>query len=286
MNNPIRQLKYEEYPRGLSEIPEPPETLYVRGTLFPLHNKILTVVGSRALSQYGAQACRTLISGLSGYPITIVSGLALGADSCAHESALNAGLHAVGVPGSGISDKDIAPRSSLALAHKILDAGGALLTEFPEDYRVAKYSFPKRNRIMVGISDAVLLIEAGEKSGTGITARLAMDYNRDLLCVPHRIGDVHGYGSHYFIKHGAALVTSSADILEALHLEVTSSAERTASLLLSEHEQIVYNWLEEPLSKDELLRSLKLSTSDALATLAALELRGVITEEYGLYRRT
>lgn len=285
MEYALRQLTTQEYPRGLSEIPDPPEALWVRGTLPAPDHKLLAVVGSRALTPYGRAACEKLIAGLSGYPISIVSGLALGADACAHKAALAAGLHTIAMPGSGIDDSAIAPRTNFGLAHEILKSGGALLSEYEPSMQAAPWTFPERNRLMVGISDAVLVIEAGEKSGTLITARLAGEYNRDLLCVPHRIGDSHGFGAHLFIRLGAALIADSSHILEALGIpEKTSGSRELPSL--SEHELVVYTLLIEPLPRDEVLRRSSLSSGDTLTALVMLELRGVLKEEFGAWRRT
>lgn len=213
----IVRNEYEAHGIGaLTEIPGPPETLWIRGTLPSLGTKKLVVVGSRALTPYGETICKKLIQGLSGYPISIVSGLALGTDACAHRAALLAGLHTIAIPGSGLADTVIAPQTNLGLAKEILAAGGALLSEHEATTSARPQYFPSRNRIMVGMADAVLVIEAGERSGTLITARLAGEYSRDLMCVPHRIGDVNSEGSHMFIRLGAELVTSSEDILETL----------------------------------------------------------------------
>lgn len=216
----IVQGAYEKEGLGaLTQIPQPPETLWMRGSLPPKEAKKLVVVGSRALTPYGEAICEKLIAGLSGYPIAIVSGLALGTDACAHRAALKAGLHTIAVPGSGLADKVIAPQTNLGLAKEILLAGGALLSEHAPDTTARPQYFPSRNRIMVGLADAVLVIEAGERSGTLITARLASEYSRDLMCVPHRIGDVNSEGSHMFIRLGAELITGPDDILETLGLE-------------------------------------------------------------------
>lgn len=204
---------------ALNEIPGPPETLWIRGALPSKEVKKLVVVGSRALTPYGDAICQKLIEGLSGYPISIVSGLALGTDACAHRAALKAGLHTIAIPGSGLSDSVIAPQTNLGLAKEILLAGGALLSEHKPDTTARPQYFPSRNRIMVGMADAVLIIEAGERSGTLITARLASEYSRDLMCVPHRIGDTNSEGPNMFIRLGAELITSSADILETLGFE-------------------------------------------------------------------
>lgn len=215
----MRQLAPRDYPKSLNEIPNPPKHLWLRGTLPPEGHKLLAVVGSRSLTPYGKQVCEMLIQGLSGYPISIVSGLALGADACAHEAALKAGLHTLAVPGSGLDDSVIAPRTNLGLAQEILAKGGGLLSEQEPLHTPFPSDFPSRNRLMVGISDAVLVIEAGERSGTLITARLTAEYDRDLLCVPHRIGDPNGVGANQFIRLGAELVTEPLHILEALGLD-------------------------------------------------------------------
>jgi DNA processing protein len=203
----------------LLEIPQVPERLWARGTFTPGGTKRLAVVGSRAVSDYGRRACETLIAGLAGYPVSIVSGLALGADAVAHEAALAAGLHTIAVPGSGLDDRCIAPRTNLGLAKAILAAGGLLLGEHEPGYQAHPHDFPSRNRIMVGLADAVLVIEAGPRSGTLITARLAGEYNRELLCVPHRIDEEHGFGAHLFLRLGATLVAEPEHILEALGIK-------------------------------------------------------------------
>jgi DNA processing protein len=215
----IREILIDGYPGQLGEIPDPPKKMWLRGSLPPEGTKFLTVVGSRALTRYGREACDALISGLAGYPISIVSGLALGADAAAHRAALAAGLHTIAIPGSGLGDDVIGPRTNLGLAHEILRAGGTMLSENEPNHLAAPYDFPSRNRIMVGLAHAVLVIEAGPKSGTLITARLTSEYNRDLLCIPHRIGDPHGFAAQIFLRLGAAHVTESKHILEALSIQ-------------------------------------------------------------------
>ncbi len=214
-----RQLAKDEYPAPLLEIPQVPPALFARGSWAPEGTKYLAVVGSRDLSDYGREACESLIRGLKGYPISIVSGLALGADACAHKAALDAGLHTVAVLGSGIDDKGIHPRTNFGLAKDILAKGGMLLSEHPDGYSPHPHDFPARNRIVVGLSQATLIVEAGAQSGTLITARLTHEYNRDLLCIPHRITDPHSFGANLFIRLGATLVSEPSHVLEALHID-------------------------------------------------------------------
>ena len=281
----IRELAREEWPAQLLEISQPPKKLWLRGAMPPADNKLLVVVGSRAMSQYGKQACEKLIAGLAGYPITIVSGLALGVDTCAHKAALASGLHTLALPGSGLGDTVLYPRSNRGFAKEILEAGGGMLAEYPPETASRVHFFPERNRLMVGLADAVLVIEAGEKSGTLITARMAADYNRELLCVPHRIGDPHAFGPHLFIRLGAALVTEPLHILEALKIPPRESASAALAPELEGAEKEIWNLLEEPKSRDEVLRLAKSGVNEALTALIALELKGLIREEFGAWRR-
>lgn len=220
MAYPLYQVPSRDAFPNLCEIPEYPETLWVRGSLPEPETRFLTVVGSRAVSEYGKEMCTSLIAGLAGYPISIVSGLALGTDTIAHRAALEHNIHTTVVPGSGITDEVIYPKSNQHLAEEILDAGGSLVTEFTPEFRATRWSFPRRNRIMAGLADAVLMIEAAQKSGTLITARLASEYNRELCTIPHPLPAAHGYGPHLFLRLGATLVTEPDHILEALRIPV------------------------------------------------------------------
>jgi DNA processing protein len=282
----IRELTRAEWPAQLLEIPQPPKRLWMRGSLPPAGTKYLAVVGSRALTPYGREACEMLVGGLAGYPISIVSGLALGTDACAHKAALAAGLHTLAIPGSGLDDAAIGPRTNFGLAQDILAKGGALMSENEPEHRPRLREFPSRNRIMVGMSDAVLIIEAGNKSGTLITARLTSEYNRDLLCIPHRIADPHAFGSHLFIRLGAALVAEPLHILEALGIPPREGASRGAAPSdLEDTELVIWNMLEEPMTRDEILRGASGAAGEMLTALVALELRGLIKEEFGAWHR-
>jgi DNA processing protein len=238
------------------------------------------------MTRYGQEACEKLVIGLAGYPVSIVSGLALGVDTCAHRAALCAGLHTLAFPGSGLDDSILYPRSNRPFAKEILEKGGGMISEYePKTPSHVRY-FPERNRLMVGISDAVLVIEAGEKSGTLITARLAGEYNRDLLCIPHRIGDPHAFGPHLFIRLGAALVSDPLHILEALHIPPRLPAQAgEAPKDLEDAEKVVWSMLDEPMTRDEILRTSSASAGETLTALVALELRGLVREEFGAWHR-
>ncbi len=283
----LRQLSKKEYPNQLREIPDTPDILWIQGKWPKPNTAYLTVVGSRAATSYGKEAIQKLIQGLRDYPISIVSGLALGIDAIAHEAALAVGLHTIAIPGSGLAPSCIYPRTNVTLAHKIIESGGALLSEHPPQYRARPYDFPSRNRIMVGLADAVLIVEAAKRSGTLITARLANEYNRELLCVPHRIGDINGFGAQLFLRLGATLVTDSLHILESLRIEPKKKEDKLIieTDSFSINERIVYQLLETPYSRDELIRASKLKSSDAITALVSLELRGVTIEEFGMWQR-
>jgi DNA processing protein len=280
-----RELAKEDWPAQLFEIPEPPKKLWVRGAMPPAGHKLLTVVGSRAITRYGQEACEKLVTGLAGYPISIVSGLALGVDTCAHKAALAAGLHTLAMPGSGINDGALYPRSNRSFANQIIEKGGGLISEYAPDEPSRIYYFPQRNRLMVGMADAVLLIEAGQKSGTLITARLASEYNRELLCVPHRIGDPHSFGSNLFLRLGATLVTEPLHLLEALKIAPRETTRGIAPVDLEDTELEIWGMLEESQSRDEILRGAKGAAGEVLTALVSLELRGLIKEEFGAWHR-
>lgn len=268
--------EFSKYNLGLlHEIPQPPKQLWYRGNLPKDGHKLLAVVGSRKYTSYGKQAVEDLIAGLRDYPIGIVSGLALGIDGLAHEAALKNNLYTLAVPGSGLDDRVIYPASHKNLADKILKSGGGLLSELSPETSAATWTFPQRNRIMAGLCHATLLIEAGEKSGTLITARLAVDYNRELLAVPGSIFSKNSHGTHQFLKLGATLVTEAEDIILALGLEPETKATSTRPEL-SELEEKVLAILHEPQDKDTLIRELKLPASEAGVLLMNMEMQGYI----------
>ena len=279
---PIKNLTPEEFPLALREIPQAPKKLHIRGKLPPSGFKRLCVVGSRKYSDYGKIVCEQLIKGLAGYPIVIISGLALGIDSIAHESAIKAGITTIAVPGSGLGENVLYPRSNSGLAYNILEHGGCLLSEFDDDFRATDYSFPQRNRIMAGLSEAVLVIEAEKESGTLITARLATDYNKDVLTVPGSIFSSTSDGPLMLLRLGATPIATSEDILEALHIDVTDTPKTQALFEdLSSEERLVVDALHSPRTRDELLESTTLDPHVLAQTMTLLELKGIIKEIAG-----
>ena len=270
----------------LHEIPQPPKQLWYQGELPPANLKLLAVVGSRKYTTYGKQVLEHLIGGLAGYPVGIVSGLALGVDGLAHEEALRNNLYTLAVPGSGLDDSVLYPASHKKLAQRILESDGGLLSELPPTTKAAKWTFPQRNRIMAGLSHATLLIEASEKSGTLITARMAVDYNRELLAVPGSIFSKNSHGTHQFLKLGASLVTEASDILATLGIEIKSETNQKSSIPtnLTEQEKKVIELLHEPTDRDTLIRKLAISTAEAVILLMNMEMQGYIKYNAPHYR--
>lgn len=283
---PIKEVMAAEFPSLLREIPQPPKSLNYRGTLPSPELKLLSVVGSRKYTTYGKQVIDHLINGLKSYPIGIVSGLALGVDSLAHEAALQNGLYTMAIPGSGIDDSVIYPARHKPLSRRILESGGALLSEFAPTFTATKWSFGQRNRIMAGIAHVTLLIEAAPKSGTLITARMATDYNRDLLVVPGNIFSLNSQGVHQFLKLGATPVTCAEDILYALGIDPEAAVRPAAAPLqnLTEPEQKIILALNSPTDRDTLIRASELPPAAANALLMEMEIKGLIASEQNIYR--
>ena len=281
----IQKLPKEKFPKALLEIPQPPKVLYLWGELPPEGVVCLAVVGSRKATTYGKDAVRKLILGLKGYPIAIVSGLAVGIDALSHEAALDAGLIAVAFPGSGISDAALSYNPNIKLMKRIVDSGGCLISEFEPETKAAFYTFPMRNRLVAGLSKAALIIEAQEKSGTLITARMALDYNREGLAVPGPINSDFSKGTNRLIRQGATPITCSNDILETLGFKVDKESKQQSLFddALPE-EQKILKLLMEPLPRDELIREMKMPTGEANAVLSVMEIKGLIKEELGEIR--
>ena len=269
-------------PSLLREIPDAPEKLFIRGELPNETYKLLTIVGSRKYTPYGKQVCEKLIQGLKGYPVCIVSGLALGIDGIAHKSALHSGLPTVAVPGSGLSDRVLYPKTHFQLASDILKNGGALLSEFEPEHKARPENFPQRNRVMAGMSHAVLVIEAELRSGTLITSRLAVEYNRDVCTVPGPIHSDTAEGPHLLIRNGATLIRSSADILEVLGIEEKLETSTEDTILGPRESHVRALLIDRPLRRDELIAQLGISVSEANMLLSSLELKGLITEQLGV----
>jgi len=282
----IKKLPKNKFPKALLEIPQPPENLWIMGELPPEDLIYLCVVGSRKFTSYGREACEKIITGLRGYPIVIVSGFAMGIDTIAHKKAMQVGLKILVFPGSGLSREAMYPKTNVRLMNEIIESGGCLISEFEPDFKATQWSFPMRNRLMAGISKAVLIIEAEERSGTLITARLTTEYNRDLLVVPGSIFSPNSKGTNRLLRAGAIPITCTEDVLEALGFEQEKNEEKQAKLFLdlSLEEKLVVDLLREPTPRDDLIRAMKMPTPTANALLSVMEIKELIKEEMGEIR--
>ncbi len=217
----------------------------------------------------------------------IVSGIALGMDAIAHQAALDNGLKTIAIPGSGLGKDVFHPKTNWNLAKKIVEKGGALMSEYKEDFKATMWTFPRRNRIMAGMCQAVLVIEGKEKSGALITARLATDYNRDVLAVPGNIFSENSKGVHLLLRLGATLVRNSTDILDALGIVQSLSplVGQGRREDVSEEEIRILELLSEPMPRDEIIRQSGFSTTEVSISLTLLELKGYIKETRGEFRK-
>jgi DNA processing protein len=279
----IEKLPKEKFPKVFSEIPQPPKDLWILGELPPEDYTYLCIVGSRKFTSYGKEACEKIIAGLKGYPVVIVSGFAMGIDTIAHKKALEVGLKTLVFPGSGLSKEAIYPKTNARFMDEILENYGCFISEFEPDFKATLWSFPQRNRLMAGISKAVLIIEAEEKSGTLITARLATDYNRDVMVIPGSIFSQNSKGTNSLIRQGAIPITCAEDVLEALGFEIKKEEDKQKKLFeeSSPDEKIVLKLLREPMSRDDLTRAMKMPIQTANSLLSIMEIKGLIKEEFG-----
>lgn len=271
---PIRTINLNDpdYPSLLKEIYDPPAVLYVRGEI--PQGIYLAVVGTRRMSDYGERATRQLVRELSRLGVVIISGLATGIDTVAHETALENKGKTIAVLGSGIDDQAIFPASNVKLAHRIVEQGGAVISEYPPLTRAMRYYFPLRNRIISGLSKGVLVVEAPEKSGALVTAYRALEQNREVFALPGPIYSSRSWGTNHLIQKGAKLVLQVEDILTELGLEI-KKVKKTVQLTLEE-EIILKSLAEESLHIDELQKRTSLDMAKLSSTLTLLELKGLI----------
>jgi len=266
-----------EYPSRLKEIYDYPPVLYVRGSLLPQDEWCLAVVGTRRATVYGRQATEEIAADLARNNITIVSGLAKGIDSIAHHSALEAGGRSIAVFACGLDI--VYPAENAALARNIIQHG-AVLSEHPLGTRPKADNFPRRNRIMSGMSLGVLVVEADETSGAMITAHLALEQNREVFAVPGSILSPASRGTNHLIQEGAKLVRDYTDILQELNLTAVAHQMEIKELIpASDTESLLLRQLSaEPTHIDEVCRNSGLPISTVSSTLAMMELKGLVKQ--------
>lgn len=295
-NHHIITLLDTYYPEALKQIYDPPPVLLVNGNATLLADPQMAIVGSRHMSYYGADSTDFLVKGLVQAGLTITSGLAYGVDAQAHKAALKQEGYTIAVLGTGMDQ--IYPRAHQRLAADIIRKGGALISEFPLGVGVHRGNFPKRNRVITGLSLGVLIIEASMKSGSLISARLAMEQNREVFAVPGSICNPLSVGPHWLISQGAKIVCLPGDILEALALPLRAQLKNSAKNSLQtesdggKNKHLVKQDLlflacieTVPTSVDAISKRCDLPTDSVLSKLLTFELKGLVSKVPGGYIR-
>jgi DNA processing protein len=272
---------HDSYPKSLLEIPDPPAVLFSRGTIEPRDQLAIAIVGSRQCTLYGKQTAERLAAGLARAGFTIVSGLARGIDAAAHRGALSGGGRTIAVCATGL--RNIYPPEHASLADEVA-ASGALISESPLDREPRPGLFPQRNRIISGLSQAVIIVEAGRRSGALHTARHAMEQGRDVFAVPGRIDSLPSQGCHDLIRDGVPLIRGIDDVLESLgplmqpvERAPGETVQSPRELLLNDIERTVLNRItHDPEHVDSLLPLNGIEPSQLLATITILEMKRLI----------
>lgn len=297
MTNPssfVAQSVFKDIPllSRLCELSTIPVGLYIKGGLPEItldamgraSPRILTVVGARKSTSYGRRSVEHLLSSLEKDEVIILSGLAIGIDGEAHRIALKNNLRTIAIPGSGLDSSVLYPSSHKSLAREILENNGTLISELEDTSRAAQWTFVARNRIMAALSDAVLIIEAEEKSGTLVTGRQALELGRDIGAVPGDIFAPTSVGPLSLIRDGATPISSPEDLRRLLNLPEKEPKEKVF-LELSAHEKIIMDLLREPKDKDTLLTESGLSLGEFMMTVTTLEIKNYIEETFGEVRK-
>ncbi len=283
-NIQIITIQNKYFPKNLKTIASPPFLLYVRGNLDTLKSPSIAVVGSRKISDYGKHAVSSIISDVTRSGITIVSGLALGTDAQAHRQALESNGKTIAVLGGGIDDATITPRSHINLAKQILNNGGAIISEYPISSQPNHGTFPARNRIMAGLSDATVIIEATQKSGTLITASHAYKFGKKLFALPGSIFATNSAGPNMLIRDKNATPLLCADDILNIFKNVLNSSQKSSgqaclSTTLTGNQKILYKIIKkhpEGVQINIISKQTKLDTSTISSELTMMEIDGII----------
>lgn len=283
-NIKVTSILDKNYPSLLKQSYQPPFLLYYQGNLAWPDLK-LTIVGSRKCTNYGQQVIEQLLKPLANQPIAIVSGLAIGLDSLAHQGALRNSLPTVAVVGSGLSRSILYPKQNIYLAEKIITSGGCLISELPPLTQAQAPFFPRRNRIMAGLTQATIVIEADITSGALITAKYALDFNREVLAVPGSIFQSKSAGPNWLISQGAKIIAKPEDLLEFLALPINQTLEKKILVFPSDLAKQIYHLIQNNYQTTEQLTNqiTNSSPTDILVSLSSLELGGFIKKESGNY---
>jgi len=278
-----KKLNQKTFPPLLLEIPSCPFALFLKGKRELIFKNQLGVVGTRRPSNYGKMATERVVSQLARTGLVITSGMAFGIDSLAHRVALKEDCPTIAILASGLGKRSLENSTSVQLAREIVHKEGLLVSEYPPDFEASKFTFPARNRLISGLSLGVLVVEAGEKSGSLITAQHALEQNREVFAIPGSIFSSQSIGANQLIKQGAHLVLGVEDILEVLQFGkvLAEKTEKTASWkkinFENPLEEKIYQKLSfEPIHPDKLARLLGLEVSEIFSQLSLMEIRGLV----------
>jgi len=273
----------QNYPEILKEIFGAPPILFCRGNIDCLNSYCFAMVGARKNTFYGEEAIRKIMPDLINNSFTIVSGLALGIDSIAHQICLENGGTTIGVLGGGVDKSSVYPTYNRLLAEKIIDQGGCLISEYAPHTLPTKQSFPLRNRIISGLSHGALIVEAGESSGALITAKYALEQNREVFAVPGSIFNSKSQGTNNLIKQGAKLVSCADDILDELNIQKISvqTSLKINQELTSEEQLILKTIPDQTIHVDKLSQICRIKISVLSSLLMTMELKGLIKDTGG-----
>ena len=270
----------DAYPSLLKQIYDPPPVLFYKGTLSPIEVPHVAIVGSRKATPYGLRAASHMAQALAAAGVIVVSGLAYGIDEAAHSAAVKTKGHTIAILACGILSLSSRQRY---LADRIVDASGAVMSEFPISAHAMKQNFPVRNRIISGMSHGTFVVEAAKKSGSLITARAALEQNRDVFALPGPITSETSEGTNELIKLGANCVTEPGDILHALQID-TSTTTPVKPKPDSKEEALILDLLSKhPVHIDELTRCTQLPVAKVAGTLSIMEMKGRTKQIGGMY---
>lgn len=267
----------QEYPALLKEIHNPPIGLFARGKI-PEREISVAIVGTRKATHYGLNVAKTITQDLIKQGIIIVSGLALGIDTASHKSAIEMNGKTIAVLGGGIDEASLYPPTNRSLAQKISNGFGAVISEYPIGTPSLTHHFPNRNRIISGLSKATIVVEADLESGALITARFALEQNREVFAIPGNITNPYSAGPNALIKQGAQIITSAADVLETLNIPQIKETVKAKKIFPSSPEEIKILEIidNEPIDLDLIIRTAGLDTKIVHSTLTVMEMKGLV----------
>lgn len=278
----IKIIKKDDklYPNNLLKIKNPPEQLYVLGDESLLNKKSLAIIGSRNCTEYGYNQAMRFATEIANQDICIVSGMAVGIDSAAHIGAKMKKGKTIAVLGGGFNN--IFPKENEELFYEILECGGCIISEYAPDVKADNKNFPIRNRIVSGLSEGLLVVEARYRSGTSITAKFAKDQGKKIFCIPSNVDSTTGYGTGVLIQKGAKLVLNPNDILKSFGISAVEEVivgENETDIKVNEEYMEVYKTLSKiPINTNEICKITKKAVGEVNVILTMLELQGIIKQ--------